>query len=119
MPSIWGGAWRKCVVHGDMVVVHGSVNDPAVPGNMRTLGTCRRRVIRLWRRQLCLRSQKARLSWPRLKPFIRRWMPTRRILPPFPSVRVDAMHPREESYAGVPHVRMRAGGAGCPAFLPP
>jgi len=75
-------------------VVQGYFNYHAVPGNMRTLGTFRRRVIRLWRRQLCLRSQKARLSWPRLKPLIRRWIPTQRILHPFPSVRFDAMHPR-------------------------
>jgi group II intron reverse transcriptase/maturase len=90
----------------------GYFNDQAVPGKMRTLGTFRRRVIRLWRRQLCLRSQKARLSWPRLTPLSRRWIPTQRILPPFPSVRFDAMHPREEPYAGVPHVRICAGGAG-------
>jgi RNA-directed DNA polymerase len=47
-----------------MSVVQGYFNYQAVPGNMRTLGTFRRRVIRRWRRQLCLRSQKARLPWP-------------------------------------------------------
>ena len=62
--------------------------------NMRTLGTFRRRVIRLWRRQLCLRSQKTRLNWRRFKVLIHRWIPTQRILHPFPSVRFDAMHPR-------------------------
>jgi RNA-directed DNA polymerase len=93
-------------------VVQGYFNDHAVPGNMRTLGTFRRRVIRLWRRQLCLRSQKSRLHWRRLKVLIHRWIPTQRILHPFPSVRFDAMHPRSEPYAGVPHVRICAGGAG-------
>jgi len=81
------GPWLKSVVQGYF-------NDHAVPGHRRTLGTFRRRVIRLWRRPLCLRRQKARLPWPRLKPFIRRWIPTQRLLPPFPSVRFDARHPR-------------------------
>lgn len=75
-------------------VVQGYFNYHAVPGNMRTLGTFRRRVIRLWRRQLCLRSQKTRLNWRRLRVLIHRWIPTQRILHPFPSVRFDAMHPR-------------------------
>jgi hypothetical protein len=47
-------------------VVRGYFNYYAVPGNMRTLGTFRRRVLRLWRRQLRLRSQKTRLNWQRL-----------------------------------------------------
>jgi RNA-directed DNA polymerase len=75
-------------------VVQGYFNSHAVPGNMRTLGTFRRRVLRLWRRQLRLRSQKTRLNWQRLGVLIHRWIPTQRILPPFPSVRFDATHPR-------------------------
>jgi RNA-directed DNA polymerase len=75
-------------------VVQGYFNYHAVPGNMRTLGTFRRRVIRLWRRQLRLRSQKTRLNWRRFKVLIHRWIPTQRIPHPFPSVRFDAMHPR-------------------------
>ena len=75
-------------------VVQGYFNSHAVPGNMRTLGTFRRRVIRLWRRQLRLRSQKARMNWQRFGGLIQRWIPTQRILHPFPSVRFDATHPR-------------------------
>jgi RNA-directed DNA polymerase len=86
-PTAQTGQWLQSVVRGYF-------NYHAVPGNMRTLGTFRRRVIRLWRRQLRLRSQKARLNWQRLRPLIRRWIPTQRILHPFPSVRFDAMHPR-------------------------
>jgi RNA-directed DNA polymerase len=74
--------------------VQGYFNYHAVPGNTRTLGTFRRRVLRLWRRQLCLRTQKTRLNWRRFKVLIHRWIPTQRILPPFPSVRFDAMPPR-------------------------
>jgi RNA-directed DNA polymerase len=86
-PTAQTGRWLGSIVQGYF-------NSQAVPGHTRTLGTFRRRVIRLWRRQLCLRSQKARLPWQRLKPLIRRWIPTQRILHPFPSVRFDAMHPR-------------------------
>ena len=75
-------------------IVQGYFNDHAMPGHMRTLGTFRRRVIRLWRRQLRLRSQKTRLNWRRFGVLLRRWIPTQRILHPFPSVRFDAMHPR-------------------------
>ena len=99
------GQWLKSVVQGYF-------NYHAVPGNTRTLGSFRRRVIRLWRRQLRLRSQKTRMNWRRFKVLIHRWIPAQRILHPFPSVRFDAMHPREEPYAGVPHVRIWAGGAG-------
>ena len=93
-------------------IVQGYFNDHAVPGTMRTLGPFRRRVIRLWRRQLRLRSQKTRLNWRRFQVLIQRWIPAQRILHPFPSVRFDAMHPRSEPYAVVPHVRICAGGAG-------
>ena len=86
-PIATTGQWLGSVVQGDF-------NNHAVPGNMRTLGTFRRRVIRLWRRQLCLRSQKTRLNWRRFKVLIHRWIPTQRILHPFPTVRLDAMHPR-------------------------
>jgi RNA-directed DNA polymerase len=75
-------------------VVQGYFNYHAVPGNMRILGTFRRRVIRLWRRPLRLRSQKTRMNWRRFGLLLRRWIPTQRILHPFPSVRFDAMHPR-------------------------
>jgi RNA-directed DNA polymerase len=93
-------------------IVQGYFNSHAGPGHTRPLGSFRRRVRRLWRRQRCLRRQKTRLNWRRCKGLIHRWMPPQRLLHPFPRVRVDAMHPREEPYAGVPHVRICAGGAG-------
>jgi group II intron reverse transcriptase/maturase len=75
-------------------IVQGYCNDHAVPGTMRTLGPFRRRVIRLWRRQLRRRSQKTRLNWRRFQVLMQRWIPSQRLLHPFPSVRFDAMHPR-------------------------
>jgi RNA-directed DNA polymerase len=86
-PTALTGQWLRSVVQG-------CFNDHAVPGNTRTLGTFRRRVIRLWRRQLRLRGQKTRRSWAGLGELVRRWIPSQRILHPFPSVRFDATHPR-------------------------
>jgi RNA-directed DNA polymerase len=86
-PTAQTGQWLGSVVQGYF-------NYHAVPGNMRTLGTFRRRVLRLWRRQLRLRSQKTRMNWQRFGGLIQRWLPTQRILHPFPSVRFDATHPR-------------------------
>ena len=75
-------------------VVQGYFHYHAVPGNTRTLGRFRHRVLWLWRQQLCLRSQKARPNWKQFGVLIQRWIPTQRILHPFPSVRFDATHPR-------------------------
>src|SRR5947209_3647182 len=86
-PTALTGQWLRSVVQGYF-------NYHAVPGNTRTLGTFRRRVIRLWRRQLRLRGQKTRRSWARLGELVRRWIPSQRILHPFPSVRFDATHPK-------------------------
>jgi len=58
-PTALTGQWLRSVVQGYF-------NYHAVPGNTRTLGTFRRRVIRRWRRQLRLRGQKTRRSWARL-----------------------------------------------------
>src|SRR6185369_16949736 len=63
------GQWLRSVVQCYF-------NYHAVPGNMRTLGTFRRRVLRLWRRQLGLRSQKTRMNWQRFGGLIHRWIPT-------------------------------------------
>jgi hypothetical protein len=93
-------------------VGQGSINEHAVPGKTRTLGTFRRRVIRLGRRQRRRRRPNTRLTWRRFQGLIHRWIPTPRIGPPFPSVRVDARPPRSEPSAGVPHVRICARGAG-------
>jgi RNA-directed DNA polymerase len=86
-PTALTGQWLRSVVQGYF-------NYHAVPGNTRTLGTFRRRVIRLWRRQLRLRGQKTRRSWAHLGELVRRWIPSQRILHPFPSVRFDATHPK-------------------------
>jgi hypothetical protein len=75
-------------------------------------------VIRLWRTMLIHRGQKDHLTWARMRKLADRWIPRPRVLHPYPRVRFDATHPREEPHAVVPPVGICAGGAGRPASLP-
>jgi group II intron reverse transcriptase/maturase len=92
-------------------VMAGYFNYFAVPTNMHTLNAFRRRIIDLWRRTLRRRSQKDRTSWPRMARLQRDFLPTPRVLHPWPERRFAVRHPRWEPYAGKPHVRICAGGA--------
>jgi group II intron reverse transcriptase/maturase len=92
-------------------VVAGYFQYFAVPTNTRALGAFRYLVIDLWRRTLRRRSQRDRMTWPRMKPLVRDFIPELAILHPWPSDRFAAKHPRWEPYAGKPHVRICAGGA--------
>ena len=65
---------------------HTCSNDHAASGHLRPLGTFRLRVIRRWRRQLRLRSQKTRMNWQRFGVLLRRRIPHQRILQPAPRV---------------------------------
>ena len=65
----------------------------------------------LWQKTLRRRSQKDRFSWDRISRLVDEWLPRRRILHPWPSVRFAARHKRWEPYAGKPHVRFCAEGA--------
>jgi group II intron reverse transcriptase/maturase len=62
----------------------------AVPDNHRALRGFRERVIRHWRRALSRRSQKGRIIWERIRRYAQRWLPTPRILHPWPNTRFDA-----------------------------
>lgn len=99
------GAWLRSVVQG-YFQYH------AIPGNIRRIGAYRREVARLWLRALRRRSQRHTMTWQRLAPLFERWIPRPRILHPYPSVRFDARHPRQEPCAVVPLARICAGGAG-------
>jgi len=83
------GAWLRSVVRG-WLKYH------AVPGNYRRLDQFRTQVERLWRHTLCRRSQRGRKrwTWPRFKRLARRWLPTPKILHPYPDQRFYATHPR-------------------------
>ena len=95
-------------------VVRGFFHYHAVPTNFEALKRFRHETARHWFRSLRRRSQKARrrLNWKRFYRILGRWLPRPRITHPYPKVRFYRQHPRQEPYAGKPHVRIRPGGAG-------
>jgi group II intron reverse transcriptase/maturase len=93
-------------------VVRGYFNYHAVPTNDRALVAFRDEITKRWRRTLCRRSQNGALTWARMEKLADDWLPKPRILHPWPNIRFAVTHPRWEPYAGKPHVRICAGGAG-------
>ncbi|MBT2323773.1 group II intron reverse transcriptase/maturase [Variovorax paradoxus] len=81
------GRWLKAVVTG-FFAYH------AVPTNFRALGAFRYHVTNLWRRSLRRRSQKDRMTWERITKIATAWLPSPRILHPWPSERFAVKHPR-------------------------
>lgn len=81
------GKWLRSVVQGYF-------NYHAVPGNGKRLRAFRDGVKRLWWQVLRRRGQRRPWTWERLVPTTNRWLPSPRILHPYPSVRFDAKHPR-------------------------
>ena len=81
------GKWLQSVVHGHF-------NYYAVPGNLKSLGMFRDRVLALWWRTLRRRSQKRRISWTRILALAQSWLPQPSTLHPFPDARFAATHLR-------------------------
>jgi RNA-directed DNA polymerase len=75
-------------------IVQGYFNYYAVPGNLKSLGVFRDRVLALWWRTIRRRSHKHRINWTRLLILAHRWLPQPRALHPFPDARFAATHPR-------------------------
>ena len=76
------GAWLRAVMRGHF-------NYYGVPGNRKALDTFRRQTQRSWVQALRKRSQKARsLTWERMKKLIATWLPTARIVHPYPNQRL-------------------------------
>jgi RNA-directed DNA polymerase len=71
-------------------VLHGHYGYYAVPGNSVALSGFRYQVTHLWLRSLRRRSQRHRLPWTRMDRLARQWLPTPRILHPYPEVRFAA-----------------------------
>ena len=71
-------------------VVRGHSNYYAVPGNIDAVAAFHQQTVRHWRRALRRRSQRTRLTWARMARLDHRWLPTDRILHPWPHVRFDA-----------------------------
>jgi RNA-directed DNA polymerase len=67
----------------------------AVPGNSARLQQFRNAIQVMWLRILQRRSQRGRrLTWEKLSQLCKRWLPTPKILHPYPSVRFACQHPR-------------------------
>ena len=81
------GHWLRQVVRG-YFAYH------AVPTNIQSLSAFRYFVGRLWLKTLRRRSQKDRFSWDRLTRLAADWLPSPRILHPWPDARFAVNHPR-------------------------
>ena len=92
-------------------VVTGYFNYHAVPTNGPALAAFRFFVTELWQRTLQRRSQQDGMAWERITRLANDWLPRPHILHPWPQARFAVTHPRWEPYAGIPLVRICAGGA--------
>ena len=104
-PLAQQGQWLRQVVNG-YFAYH------AVPGNYAALAAFRYHVTDLWRRTLRRRSQKDHMTWERITRVAEDFLPKPRILHPWPNQRFAVKYPRQEPYAGMPLVRICAGGTG-------
>jgi len=82
------GAWLQSVFRGWCQYY-------AVPGNYARLRQFRDALQDSWLRTLRRRSQRGRrLTWAKFSQLSRRWLPTPKILHPYPNVRFASQHPR-------------------------
>lgn len=75
-------------------VVSGYFGYHAVPTNGSSMSAFRYHVTVLWHRQLCRRSQRARVVWDRMTKLVDAFIPKARVLHPWPSARFAVRHPR-------------------------
>ena len=81
------GKWLGQIVSGHYAYF-------AVPTNIRALTALRYHVVDLWRQSLRRRSQKDGATWERITKIANEYLPSPRILHPWPSVRFAVKHPR-------------------------
>ncbi len=82
------GEWVRSVVEGHF-------NYFAVPNNNKAIETFRAEVIKIWRKALRRRSNKARkLNWSQLERLIKTWVPTKSVRHPYPKHRLRVTYPR-------------------------
>jgi len=91
-------------------VLRGHYQYYAVPENTKALRAFRHQVVRHWMTALRRRSQRTTVTWERMTRLEARWLPTPRILHPWPEQRFRRQHPRQEPSAVVPHAGICAGG---------
>lgn len=75
------GQWLGSVLRGHFQYF-------GVPGNSIALKTFRTEVIHLWYRSLRRRSQKSKVTWERMSRLIKHWLPSTRIVHPYPGQRL-------------------------------
>jgi group II intron reverse transcriptase/maturase len=75
-------------------VVSGYFAYHAVPTNGLALSAFRYHVLVLWHRQLCRRSQRARVLWTRMTKLADEFLPKPQLLHQWPNVRFAVRHPR-------------------------
>lgn len=81
-PMTEQGSWLRAVMQGHF-------NYFGVPGNRKALDTFRTQIQRSWFQALRRRSHKARsLTWERMKKLITTWLPTARVVHPYPNQRL-------------------------------
>jgi group II intron reverse transcriptase/maturase len=78
------GNWLASVLRGHLAYY-------AVPTNSKAISAFRDQITRHWYKALRRRSQRTRLTWPRLHRLVRRWLPPARIQHPWPEARFDAI----------------------------
>lgn len=82
------GVWLRSVITGWYQYY-------AVPGNMPRLNQFRTELQKMWLSALRTRSQKGgRLTWEQFKRRCDKWLPSPKILHPYPNVRFRVKHPR-------------------------
>jgi group II intron reverse transcriptase/maturase len=82
------GAWLQSVYRGWCQYY-------AVPGNYVRLRQFRDALQKSWLRMLRSRSQRGRrLTWAKFSRLSKRWLPTPKILHPYPNARFASQHPR-------------------------
>ena len=91
-------------------VVAGFIRYFGVPFNSRSIVDFRMEVAWHWWRAQKRRSQRHRMTWPRMKPHVDRWLPPARICQPQPLARFNVKNPKQEPDAGNRHVRICGGG---------
>ena len=73
-------------------VITGHMNYYAVPGNGKAIRIFIREATRHWRAALSRRSQRARITWERMRRLARRWIPKPKTMHPFPQQRFAARY---------------------------
>jgi group II intron reverse transcriptase/maturase len=81
------GEWLRSVIRG-FNAYH------AVPTNFSALNAFRYHVTGIWLKSLRRRSQKTNMTWERMTRLAGDWLPTPRILHPWPQQRFAVKHPR-------------------------